>query len=142
MEVEIKPARRRSAWTLRLATRAILMGLMGVVAGYVLQSAALPKLQAESNGVARSVIRTYLPAGVDHKLSVRRPLTVAGVQLTYLTLLPAAAAILGVAALVLRPMRGVLALIAMLLAVGSFALILTSMISAMAPLYQMPSDLQ
>ncbi len=124
--VYVAAPRRRRSFSLRLAMRSLITSLVAMAAGYVVQG-ALPKLASEAAG-ADSV----LPAQLESLLQV------AGGHLVYVPL-PALA--LALAALVLRPLRLILALLAAAAALLALVVIAGSLIAGLAPMYQIPKDL-
>ncbi len=118
--------RRRGSWSMWLAVRATTTAVIGIIVALVLQSAALPKLHSESKKLDR-----HTPSALEW-VSVRPAV---------LPFLPVPAIILGVAAMFLRPVRGVLAALAALLTVIAMVFIVGSLVAGLAPMYQMPPDL-
>ncbi len=118
--------RRSSPLATWLAVRSLLTGIVAVVVAVVLQSTALPRVAEESKGLSDGAAPAlaWIP-------------TVARV----LPLVPAPAVVLAVAALMSRTFRGPLATLAALAAAVALVTIVGTLIAAMLPLYQMPTDM-
>lgn len=124
MDTEMPMMHRRRSWPLWLAIRAIATGLAGILATVILQSAALPKVQEELRDVrkpqATSLVLRYQKAFIA---------------------VPGLAVALGVAAIVLRPLRAQLAVLAAIAGVLTLFSAVAMLIAMLGPLYRMPDDL-
>ncbi len=118
--------RRRGRFATRLAVRSILTGVVAIIVGYFVQSTALNRIRQE-----------------EVKPAVNLPPVVSTIAANpgVLPFLPVPGIILGVAAMILRPLRGILASLAALMVALSIAAIIGSLVVALAPMYQMPDDL-
>ena len=119
--------RRRGAWPTRLAYRATITSILALVAAYVVQTAAMPVLDREYADAAKHL--SPLPRGL---LDLRG----------WLMFLPIPGLALGLAAIVLRSLRPLLAPLALLASVLAIAAIVGVLVAGLAPMYQMPADLQ
>ncbi len=119
--------KRGGGWSTRLAVRSVLTCVVAIVVGVMVSSSALPKLEREVK-----------EAG-GHRSPVMRKLVESRSLLPFA---PVPGLLLGIAALVLRPLRAPLALAAMLATVACVGLLIATLGAAMAPLYDVPADLQ
>ena len=118
--------RRTGSFSLRLAVRATLTAVVAIVAAGVFESRAQSKLQGELTGM-----HLQPPASLGWL----------GVFQGHLQYVPVPALLLGVAALVLRPLRPILAPLAMVATLLAVLIVVGSLLAAMAPLYRMPAEL-
>lgn len=116
---------RRSSFSLRLALRSVLLSAMAIAVASIV-SGALPKLTAESKGLDA----TPVPAG-QYLVAIQ----------DVLPFVPVPGLVFGLAALLFRPLRPIFAVLATVASVAALVLIAGSLLTALAPMYQMPKDL-
>jgi hypothetical protein len=118
--------RRPGSWALWLAVRSTTTAAIALGAALMLQSTALPRLTEERQAAGDASARAggWMDA--------------IGARLAYVPL-PALA--VGVAAIGFRAARPVLAIVAALLALAAVVLVLGTLITALAPMYQIPREL-
>ena len=119
----MQPLRVRSAWPTTMAVKAILLSIVASGAGFVLTRMALPKL-ADALHVIGHEPSGWVLTGMRFQ--------------DVLPILPAPGLVLGIAALMFRPFRPLLAVLAMLVAVAATIVIVALLIGSMAPLYEIP----
>jgi hypothetical protein len=127
--MEIDPQRiqrRRRSLSMWLSMRAILTGITALIVAFILQSTTLPKLAGESRAAG-----TPQPRPIQWLLAHHHTLPA----------LPAAAIILGIAAIAWRRFRPLLAALSVIAVLLSLVAIVATLVGAMLPLYQMPPDL-
>jgi hypothetical protein len=120
-------SRRRGQWFTRLAFKSTTTSILAIVAAYIVNAMAFPALEREHAEAAKNsspVLRGLLEL---------RPL---------LMFLPLPGLVLGVAAIVLRPLRPLLAPLALVASILAVAAIVGVLVAGLAPMYQMPTDLQ
>ena len=98
---------RGRSWTTWLTFRSLATGIVALGAVYILDTGALPRLEQETRGLG-----TAAPLGI---LTTIRP---------YLIYIPATTIGVAFIGLVVRPLRGILAPIAVLLSIASVAAVL------------------
>jgi hypothetical protein len=118
--------RRRVGFSTWLAFRSTFMAVMAIVAAVILNQTALPKLALELGSP-----QVNLPGGLERLLA--RP--------AVLPYLPVPGLVLGIGALVLRPLRPILAVLSAGASLIAFLLIVGTLIVSMLPLYHVPKDL-
>jgi hypothetical protein len=125
--IQVVRPQRRSVWSTRLAFRSTVTSLLALVAAYVVKTMAFPALDREHAEAARHL----------------SPLLRALAELrSWIMFLPIPGVALGFTAIALRPLRPLLAPLAMLAAVLAVAAIVGILVAGLAPMYQMPADLQ
>ena len=117
--------RRSSFWTW-LAFRSIIAAALAIVVAIIVNRTAMPKLTTEA-----PTAQSDLPLGLTGLVAHRG----------LLPLVPVPGLLLGIAALVLRPLRPLLAILATIGCVLAVVLILGTLVGALAPLYQAPAEL-
>jgi hypothetical protein len=110
---------RKRSWTTWLAFRSLITGLVALVAAYMVDSAALPRLASESRGLEKT-------ASVPAILGTIQP---------YLMHIPATAVGIALMAVMIRSLRGILAPIAAILSVVAVAAVIGVFLGALRPLY-------
>ncbi|GMU23891.1 MAG: hypothetical protein AMXMBFR13_39690 [Phycisphaerae bacterium] len=118
--------RRPGSWSTWLAFRSTITAIGAIIVAVVLNNTALPKLDAEVKGVDQK------PAALA-QYTAQAP--------RYLPLIPVPAVVFGVAAILLRPFRGPLAILAAIGSVIAIVAIVGTLITALAPLYSLPREL-
>jgi len=126
IQIEVSRQRRPGGWTTRLAVRSILIAACALFAAYIVDTRALPTLSKET-GEAVSHLPTYLRWLVGLR--------------GWLLYVPIPGLVLGVAAVVLRPLRPLLAPLAALASLLAVAVIVGALVVALLPMYQVPADL-
>ncbi len=114
------------SWGLWLSVRAVLTAGMGIGLAILLRSAVLPNLEKESQGAGTSA-----PASLAWILTLK----------PWLPLLPVPGLVVGIVAIAIRDLRGVLGPLAALLSLVGVLLVAGSLVAALSGLYQMPGDL-
>jgi hypothetical protein len=117
----------RRGWAGYLAGKAVALSLAAIVAAFILNRVALPKL-AETLHEMHKQPTPFIAFGLQHH--------------GLLPFLPVPGLILGIAAFVLRPLRSLLAPLALLAAVLATGVIVAMLLGSMAPLYEVPRDLR
>jgi hypothetical protein len=117
---------RSGSWPMWLAVRSTATAVTGIVVAMTLGSTALPKLSEE---LKASDLQPPAPLGV----------LVANPQA--LPMLPVPGLLLGIAAIVLRPFRGPLAILSAIAATAAMVLIVGALIGSLAPMYSMSVDM-
>ena len=112
-------------WTW-LALRSVFTAGMAIVVAIILNRTAMPRLAAEA-----PTTHVNLPAGLSCLLVGRH----------LLPWIPVPGLLLGLAALLLRPLRPILAALAAIGCLIAVVLIVGALIGALAPLYQAPAEL-
>lgn len=114
------------ALPLWLAVRATITAAGAIAAAIIFESMAMPKLETE------------LKAG---KLKTPAALAWVAPFQGHLRYVPVPALALGIAAIALRSLRRPLAIAAMALTLAAVVILVASLIAALAPMYQMPAEL-
>lgn len=117
---------KRHRWAVSMAIKAILLSIVASGAGFVVGRMALPKLIDALHGMGQKPPELILTSLQYQDL---------------LPLLPLPGLVLGIAALMFRVFRPLLAPLAMLAAVLATFGIVAMLIGSMAPLYQIPRGL-
>jgi hypothetical protein len=118
--------RRPGSWSTWLAFRSLATAIGAMAAALILNSTALPKLDAEA-----AEAQSRQPQLIQ-KLIELRPAVV---------YIPVPALLAAIAAIVFRPLRPVLAPIAALASVMAILLVVGSLVAGLAPMYALPADL-
>lgn len=118
---------RPGSMPLWLAIRSTITAIGAIVAAVVLESTALPKLEGELKAM-----QAQPPAALAWVTPFQG----------HLRFVPVPALLLGVAAIVLRPLRRPLAILATIFSILAVAILVGSLVAALAPMYQMPRELQ
>lgn len=119
--------RKPGSWPLRTALRATTTAVTAMIAGYIIDATALPRLRAEAKG-----------------LGVSAPPAVGWMSVFegHLCYVPVPALLAGVAALMLPSVRPILAVAAGLLALLSLAVVVGTLLAVLGPMYAGPRDLK
>jgi hypothetical protein len=117
---------RSGSWPMWLAVRSTATAVTGIVVAMFIGSAALPKMAAE---LQASELQPPAPLGV----------LVANPQA--LPMLPVPGLLLGIGAILLRPLRGPLAILAAIASTLAMVLIVGTLVGALVPMYNIPVDL-
>ncbi|MBN1490915.1 MAG: hypothetical protein JXA69_13440 [Phycisphaerae bacterium] len=117
---------KRGRWALRMAVRATLTAVVAIVVGYMVDHMALSKLAGEASDSRAELPVVLQWAAVFHGV---------------LAVVPVPALLAGIAALILRPLRGLLAPLASILVFAAFGVILLALLAGLLPMYAVPEGL-
>ncbi len=125
--IQVVQPRARGVWVRRLAFRSTMTSILALVAAYVVKTMALPALDREHAEAAKNL------SPILGMLLALRP---------WIMFLPIPGLALGLSAIVLRPLRPLLAPLALLASVLAVAATVGVLVAGLAPMYQIPADLQ
>jgi hypothetical protein len=126
VQIDVSGYRHPGRWATRLAFRSTLIAACALVAAYIVDTRALPTLSKEM-GEAVSRLPVYLRWLVGLR--------------DWLLYVPIPGLVLGLAALILRPLRSLLAPLAALASLLAVAAIVGTLVVTLMPIYQVPADL-
>ncbi|MBI4580328.1 MAG: hypothetical protein HY718_11540 [Planctomycetes bacterium] len=117
---------RSEKWSLFLAAKAIAISVVAIGAAIVLSRMALPKLAETLHGM-NVTPAPWVLKGLEYQAE--------------LPMLPVPGLLLGIAAIMFKPCRPLLAALALAAAVLATGVIVAMLIGSMAPLYEVPRGL-
>jgi len=120
------PTRRRASWSMWLAMRSLVTAIGGIAAAFVLSSLAMPHLADHIKEMGADAPQMTRFVMENHR---------------YLPIVPIPALVLGIAAVVFRSLRTLLAPLAAVASIMALVVVVGSLVVAMMPLYSMPKDL-
>jgi len=118
--------RKPGTWPTRMALRSMATAVTAIAAGWAVQAKALPVLTGEVNALG-----TRGAVDLSSLAAVGPWLPFAGVP----------GLVLGIAAMLMKPLRPVLAILAVLASLAAVVLVVGSLVASLAPTYNMPRDL-